>query len=96
MDYSNLSENDMAFANEFSSFVNGKMDNASQTGHELANDHRYLVNQKFKVVMAFIEQLADNYKKGFYDDRNKWACLTAYFIIEDLREKELYYSSLNF
>lgn len=92
---SEISENDKMFADEFSRFVNGKMANPVKTGHELANDHRYLVNQKFKVMMAFTEQLADNYKKGRYDDRDEWACKLAYFTIENLREIGAYYSSLN-
>lgn len=90
-----ISEKDKAFAEEFSHFVNGKMESPLRTGHELANDHRYLVNEKFKVVMAFVEQLADNYKKGRYDDRDERACKVAYFAIEHLREIGVYYSSLN-
>lgn len=49
-----ISPNDKEFADVFSRFVNGKMGNAQLTGEELANDHRYLVNEKFKVAMAFI------------------------------------------
>lgn len=61
-----ISENDKQFADEFSRFVNGKMGSAAKTGKEWANDHRFLVNEKFKVVMAFMEQLAENYKQGCY------------------------------
>lgn len=50
-----ISENDKQFADEFSRFVNGKMGSAAKTGKEWANDHRFLVNEKFKVVMAFME-----------------------------------------
>lgn len=92
--YSEISENDKKFADEFSRFVNGMMSSPAKTGYELANDHRYLVSEKFKVVMAFIEQLADNYKKGRYDDRNEYACKVAYFAIEHLEEIGVYYSSL--
>ena len=60
-DYSIISENDKQFADEFSRFVNGKMSCAMKTGIELANDHRFLVQEKFKVAMYFIEQLAANY-----------------------------------
>lgn len=58
-DYSIISENDKQFADEFSRFVNGKMSSAKKTGIELANDHRFLEQEKFKVAMFFIEQLAD-------------------------------------
>lgn len=47
-DYSIISENDKQFADEFSRFVNGKMSSAKKTGIEFANDHRFLVNEKFK------------------------------------------------
>lgn len=53
-----INDRDREFALEFSRFVNGGMCSAHKTGAELANDHRYLVNEKFKVVMGFIEQLA--------------------------------------
>ena len=60
---------------------------------EFANDHRFLVNEKFKVMMAFMEQLAVNYQKGYYDLRNEWACTLAHAAIEALREQQLYYPS---
>ena len=88
-----IGKNDKEFADVFSRFVNGLMGSAVKTGKELANDHRYLVNQKFKVVIAFVEQLAENYQKGEYDARNEWACKLASEIIENLKEKKLYYTS---
>ena len=72
---------------------NGKMCSASKVGAEFANDHRFLVNEKFKVMMAFMEQLAINYQKGYYDLRNEWACTLAHAAIEALREQQLYYPS---
>ena len=82
-----INERDKEFANEFSRFVNGKMCSASKVGAEFANDHRFLVNEKFKVMMAFMEQ------KGYYDLRNEWACTLAHAAIEALREQQLYYPS---
>jgi len=93
-DYSVISENDKQFADEFSRFVNGKMSSAKKTGIELANDHRFLVQEKFKVAMYFIEQLADNYKKDYYDPRNEWACKLANATIEHLKEQELYFPTI--
>lgn len=89
-----ISESDKRFANEVSDFVNGKMDSAINTGRELAKDHRYLVNIKFKMAMAFIEQLDHDFKDGNYDARNEYACHLAHETIESLKEKELYYSTL--
>ena len=53
-----ISENDQEFADVFSRFVNGKMGSAQRVGEKLADDHRFLVNEKFKVVMAFIDKLS--------------------------------------
>lgn len=89
-----INEKDKQFADEFSRFVNGMMGSAKKTGFELANDHRFLVQQKFKVVMFFIEKLADNYKNGCYDLRDEWACKLADATIKSLSEKELYYPTI--
>lgn len=45
---------------------------------EFANDHRFLENEKFKVMMAFMEQLAVNYQKVHYDPHNEWDCTLAH------------------
>ncbi len=50
-----------------SRFVNGQMGSAQRVGEKLADDHRFLVNEKFKVVMAFIDKLSFCYDKGHYD-----------------------------
>lgn len=68
-----ISEQDKAFTKEFTNFVNGRMCSAEKTGKELTRAHRYLQQQMFKVFMGFIRQLAYNYQKGFYDERNEWA-----------------------
>ena len=50
MEYNNqLSENDKRFADEFSMYVNGKMASPRKVGKALADDHRYLVNEKAKL-----------------------------------------------
>lgn len=87
-----ISERDKAFAEAFSQFVNGKMASASKTGQMLANDHRYLVNEKFKVVVAFIEELAVCYHKGQFDRRNEWACHLAAEAMRCFTVNRLYYS----
>ena len=89
-----ISEKDKEFTDVFSRFVNGKMGSAQLTGEEWANDHRYLVNEKFKVVMAFIDKLAYCYEQGWYDPRDEWACTLSASIMEHLKEKQLYYSQI--
>ncbi len=93
MDMNHMSDKDLEFVKTFSRFVNGAMFSARKTGAELANDHRYLVNEKFKVMMGFMEQLAKDYKNGHYDPRNEWACKLASTAIDSLVKNELYYVS---
>ena len=95
MDSKKLSEKEQTFVECFSRFVNGQMGSASKVGDALANDHRYLVNEKGKVVFAFLERLADDYQKGHYDQRDEWACRLAAETIEHLEEKRMYCRTLN-
>ena len=71
MDYSQISEKDKQFVDEFSRFVNGGMRSAEKTGRAMAADHRYLVNEKGKVMFYFMETLAADWRKGRYDRRNE-------------------------
>ena len=64
MELHRLSENEQAFVECFSRFVNGQMGSAAKVGNALADDHRYLINEKGKVVFAFLERLANDYQKG--------------------------------
>lgn len=96
MDYKDFSEKaiskqDIEFAKEFESFVNGRMRSADDTGRELSRVHRYLQQQMFKVFIGFMRQLAHNYRKGYYDDRNEWASRLAAEAYGSLVEKELVY-----
>ena len=95
MDSKKLSEKEQTFVEGFSRFVNGQMGSAAKVGDALANDHRYLVNEKGKVVFAFLERLADDYQKGRYDQRNEWVCRLAAETIEHLVENGMYYRTLN-
>ncbi len=89
----NINEKDKAFATEFSKFVNGRMCSAEKTGRELANDHRYLVNEKFKVVLEFIKELALCYENGRYDQRDEWACKLSAEVVNHLQEQKMIYVS---
>lgn len=86
-----ISEQDKAFAQEFANFVNGRMCSAERTGRELSRAHRYLQQQMFKVCIGFIRQLALNYQKGCYDERNKWASHLAAMAYDRLTEDNLIY-----
>ena len=89
MELHRLSENEQAFVECFSRFVNGQMGSAAKVGNALADDHRYLINEKGKVVFAFLERLANDYQKGRYDQRDEWVCRLAAEAIEHLVENRL-------
>lgn len=86
-----MTESDKRFADEFSTYVNGKMASPRKVGKALADDHRYLVNEKAKLMFYFMEQLADNWHKGRYDQRNEWSCRLAAEAIDHLAENDLYH-----
>lgn len=50
-------------------------DNMEYLANKMLNLHRTL-NQSFtsKFILKFIKKMAENYKQGFYDARNEWAC----------------------
>lgn len=96
MDYQELSgamtsERDKEFAKQFANFTNGVMVSANQTGIEMTRAHRYLQQQMFKVFLGFMRQLAYNYQKGCYDQRNEWASKLASEAYGHLVECELIY-----
>lgn len=86
-----ISKQDKAFAQEFANFVNGRMCSADKTGKELTRAHRYLQQQMFRVFIGFMRQLAFNYQKGSYDQRNEWASRLAATAYDRLTEENLIY-----
>ncbi len=94
MDRKKLSKSEQEFVDCFSRFVNGRMGSAKNVGKALADDHRYLVNEKGKVVFAFLERLAGDYHKGRYDQRDEWACRLAAETIDHLVENGMYCKTL--
>jgi len=82
-------DEDDVFARFFSNFVNGRLKSRKHVAEKLSNEHRYLQQEMFRVCLSYIEKLADNYEKGWYDPRNKYACKTSSAIIESLKEKQI-------
>lgn len=79
-----ISNNDKEFVVAFDNFVNGKMQSATNTGKALATIHRYLQSQAFKVCVAYIRQLAVNYRTGYYDERNETTARRAAMMYDTL------------
>ena len=49
--------------------------------------------EKAKIAFGFLETLAVNYEKGYYDERNEWACRLAWETISHLESMELYHKT---
>ena len=81
--------NDNVFARQFSNFVNGRMLSHNETAKIMANDHRYLQQEMFKVFLAYAKILSINYNNRFYDGRNEYSCRCANEIISALEEQKL-------
>lgn len=77
-------------ARTISDLVNSTLFSPMETGVELTTDHRYLVNEEFKMFLHFVGQLSRNYEKGWYDDRNEFACKCSKVIVEALEKADLY------
>ena len=75
---------------EISDIVNSTLFNPIEVGVQLANEHRYLVNEMFKMFLHFSGKLAMDYEKGFYDGRNEFACKCSKIIVDALKDSELY------
>ena len=81
--------NDNVFARQFSNFVNGRMLSHNETAKIMANAHRYLQQEMFKVFLAYTKILSINYNNRFYDGRNEYSCRCANEIISALEEQKL-------
>jgi hypothetical protein len=56
-------------ASQISDLVNSTLFSPIKVGKALANDHPYLQQETFKMMLAFIEHQAD---KNHYDGRNEF------------------------
>ena len=77
-------------AQEISDIVNSTLFNPMEVGVQLANEHRYLVNEMFKMFLHFSGKLSMDYEKGYYDGRNEFACKCSKIIVDALKENGMY------
>lgn len=82
---------DNVFVRQFSDFVNGKCISKQDTAKLMANDHRYLQNEMFKICLEYIKILADNFDKKRFDPRNQYACTAAKHMIDGLKNADYPY-----
>lgn len=81
-----LTENEQEFVKQESDFINGRLHHTKEVAQAMARDHRYLVEQRFKLFLEYFKELAKNYRTGFFDPRNEWACKCARVAIDALIE----------
>ena len=77
-------------ADIISEMVNKTSFRPMEVGIELSTDHRYLVNEEFKMFLHFTGQLARNYENGKFDGRNEFACKCAKVMADALKQANLY------
>lgn len=63
MELHRLSENEQAFVECFSRFVNGQMGSAAKVGNALADDHRYLSTKRARWCLPSWNALPTTIKK---------------------------------
>jgi hypothetical protein len=81
-----LYEREVEFVKTESDFINGGLSHTKEVAQAMAQDHRYLVQERFKLTLEYWKELAKNYRKGRHDPRNEWACKTASVAINALIE----------
>lgn len=86
-----LYEREIEFVKTESDFINGKLSHPKEVAQAMAQDHRYLVQERFKLFVEYFKELAKAERKGRYDPRNEWACKCARVAIDALVESELLY-----
>ena len=86
-----LYEREVEFVKTESDFINGRLSHPKEVAQAMAQDHRYLVQERFKLMVEYFKELARNERKGRYDPRNEWACKCARVAIDALVEAELLY-----
>ena len=70
-----LLENEQAFVEFFSRFVNGQMVSAAKVGNALADDHRYLIK---KVVMTSVTSGCADWQQRPSNTLKRTECITEY------------------
>lgn len=77
-------------ANKISELINDCSYDARTVGCELSTDHRYLQSEFGKTAIHFFGCLAENYDRGYYDDRNKFVCKCAKIMMSALENSGLW------
>lgn len=78
-------------ANQLSDFINSAVNKDKEMFvRVVTDDHRTLQEDVFKLFQKCIEEWANNYVEGNYDDRNEYTCKASYEMMKVLNDKNLY------
>jgi hypothetical protein len=86
-----MTEREQEFVRTESDFINGGLYNYAAVAAAMGRDHRYLQQERFKLMLEYLHVLATWERKGWYDPRNEWACKCARTAIEALQKADLVY-----
>jgi len=75
---------------QFSEFVNVSTHDKQEFADTVTNEHRFLQQEMFNVMLKCIENWADNESSGRYDARNEYAVRASKAMINGLKEAGLY------
>lgn len=87
----NLSTSEQEFVETESRFINGGLYHKRDVARAMARDHRYLVGQRGELAIEYLKVLAGYERKGWYDQRDEWACKCARVAIDALVKADLLY-----
>ena len=91
----NLTEREQEFVKKESDFINGGLYHKRDVARAMACDHRYLVGQRGELCIEYLKVLAMYERKGWYDQRDEFACKCARVAIDALIKADLLYIPLD-
>ena len=90
-----LTEREQEFVHAETSFINGGLYHKKAVAKAMAQDHRYLLEQKGELYIEFLKEMARYERKGWYDPRDEWVCKCARVAIDALVKADLLYIPLD-
>ncbi len=86
-----LTEREQEFVDVETRFINGGLYHKKAVAKAMAQDHRYLLEQKGELYIEFLKEMARYERKGWYDPRDEWVCKCARVAIDALVKADLLY-----
>ena len=90
-----LTEREQEFVDAETRFINGGLYHKKAVAKAMAQDHRYLLEQKGELYIEFLKEMARYEHKGLYDPRDEWVCKCDRVAIDALVKADLLYIPLD-